>query len=222
MQFLYDYHSSNRCLNATHRHLRLCRQIPGGAKYEQLISPEYDDLKAKYEAWDAAQKNVFAAHDMVSLCDTLLDDSIIKVNHRCSEYDKQNTGSFTRTTLFPKGNFTEITQVNMYREPGKALELAEKLAAFGTSHELNPLVAEVRAAVEKSNKAIKDEEEMITAESLAKSNVEIARLRLIRRYNSNYYQAADEGGKAFAEKLFPDLGGNNRKKDSGDSNEDKI
>lgn len=211
MQFLYDYHSTSKCLNATQRHSRLCNKVPGAGKYEQIIAPVYAELKTKDDELETAEDNTLTAKDMVRLNDTLLDALLVKVHHRCAEYDNQNIGSFTLKTLFPNGNFAEITQVNMYKEPDKALEIAEKITAMGTTHALYPLAAELKEAVQRSKKAFLDEEAAITAAGLAKSNVDLAKLRLIRRYNSNYYQAADEGGKAFAERLFPDLSSSDKK-----------
>lgn len=222
MQFLYDYHSAGKCLSATKRHSRLCRQIPGGTKYEQQIAPFQSELQTREAELETAEDNAFTAKDVVRLSDSLLAALLIKVHHRCSEYDNQNTGSFTVKTLFPNGKYSEITQFNMYKEPDKALELAEKLTALGTTHALYPLALELKEAVQKSKKAIADEETAITALGLSKSNAEISKLRLIRRYNSNYFQAGDEGGKAFAERLFPDLGGNDKKNNDSDKKpEDK-
>jgi hypothetical protein len=216
MQFLYDYHSPGKCLNASLRHMRLSRQIPGGAKYEQAITAVHAELNSKNDALKAANDEVAASHDTVNLGDTLLDALLKKINHNCEDYDNEHTGSFTRTTLFPNGNYSEITGMNKYKEPGKALEIAEKIISFGETHSLYPFAAQIKTQVAASEKTIKDEGDAIKAAALAKANMEIAKLALIRKYNSNYYQAADEGGKAFAESLFPDLRGNNDKNDDGE------
>lgn len=216
MQLLYNYHSAGKCMNATSRHMRLCRQIPGAAKYELAIMPYHTELKSKDEALEAANEDISAAHDTVNLRDTLLDELLIKINHRCEDYDNEHPGSFTRTTLFPNGNYSEITGMNKYKEPGKALEIAEKIVSFGETHPIYPFAAEIKTAVAASDKSVNDEENAVKAAALAKANMEIAKLALIRKYNGNYYTAADEGGKAFAESLFPDLGGTKDKNDDGD------
>ena len=211
MNYLYEYYSISKCLNASDRSIRLCRQIPGGSKYEQALLPIYNETVAKYRLWDDAIRNSQAASDNNKLYDKFLDEVLVKVNHRCEEFDTANTGSFTRTTLFPNGNYGDIIRMNIYKEPAKATEMAQKLEQFGTTHELYPLAAEIKTAVTAVENAFKNETDVIKAEGIARTNAELAKLALIRKYNSNYFQAADEGGKAFAEKLFPDLGGNELK-----------
>lgn len=220
MNFLYDYHSIPKCINACKRSMRLCRQNTGGEKYEQAQSPAYDNLVAKNEAWDEAVENSQAAKDKVRLCDRVLDNLLIKLNHSCADYDKLHTGSFTRTTLFPNGNYLPITSMNIYKEPAKALETSQKLETFGATHELFPFVAQIKKAVDDSNKAIAEEAAAINAEGSARAAAEVAKLQLIRKYNSTYHQAADEGGDAFAECLFPDLG-STPKKDEEPGDESK-
>lgn len=219
MNFLYEYFSIPKCLGAADRHQRLCRQTPGGDKYGQTILPSYDDLEAKQKLAEVAEKNKRAGHDLVKLCDSLLDSLLIKLNHECGDYDKSNPGSFTKTTLFPGGNYGTIINMNMYKEPAKALEIAEKLGSFGATHALASFVPEIKKAVTASDKAIADEKTAVNAEGIAKANAEVAKLQLIRIYNGNYHKAADESGKDFAEHLFPDLGGTSGN-DKPDDNSD--
>lgn len=217
MNFLYDYHSTPKCINASKRSMRLCRQNPGGEKYEQAQLAAHNDLVAKNKAWENAVENSQAAKDKVRLCDRILDNLLIKLNHACADYDKTNTGSFTRTTLFPNGNYEPITSMNIYKEPAKASEMALKIETFGNTHELFPYAAQINKAVENSNKAISEEAAAINAESSARAAVEISKLQLIRKYNSAYHQAADEGGTNFAECLFPDLGSSPKKDEQPDA-----
>jgi hypothetical protein len=203
MNFLYDYFSISKCRSLTDRHLRLIRRIPGAAKYETNILASYNDLITKNNTFEAAIQDTYAAHDAVELYDTLMVAVVIKVHHQCEDYDTAHTGSFTRTTVFPKGNYSPITIGNLYKKPGKVAEIAQKLTALGTTHALYPLVAEINAAVTASNGAIDEEDDAIKSQTAAKSAAHVSHLQLIAKYNSNYHKAADEGGVAFAEQLFP-------------------
>lgn len=205
MNLLYDYYSIPKCLVSTDRHLRLCRQVPGAEKYLTNILPSYNQLDSKYKLADDALKNRYAAHDSVTLCDYRLDSVMIELHHDSSDYDRAHVGSFTLNTLFPDGNYSPITNMNMYHEVSKATEIAHKVESLGETHALFPFAAKIKAAVTASNTAITAEEDAVKAEGLAKADADIAKLQLIRKYNSNYYQAADDGGKKFAEQLFPVL-----------------
>jgi hypothetical protein len=214
MNYLKEYFSTAKCKSATKRHMRLCRQTDGASKYEQAILPAYNDLVAKDLAHENTIDNTYAAHDLVRLCDTRLDDLIIKLHHNCEDYDKEHVGATTRTDLFPSGNYGPIVSMNMYKEPASALAIATRIETFGATHQLFPFVALIRTAVTASEKSITDEAAAIKAEGAAKANAEIAKLLLVRQYNSNYHQAANDGGKPYAESLFPDFGGGNTDDDT--------
>ena len=205
MQSLHEYYSLQKCLLSGFRHSRLCRQTPGGIVYETVFVPFYNAGKAAQSAWDDAIQNTYSAHDIVKLNNTLINQLLMRLHHACSDFDMLNPGANTRMTIFPGGNYGEVTSVNMYDKPAKALEIAQKVESLGATHTLLHFATDLRTASETLTAAITSEEGVVNAESVAKANADIAKLNLINAYNGNYHQASQDKGKSYAELLFPEI-----------------
>ena len=204
MNYLKEYDSPGKVENAAKRHMSLCRQTAGGEKYESLMKPVYDGYQLKLTALQKAEDEKDMATDVVYLCDNMLDDTIRKGQARAKEFDRENMTEIT-TMIFPKGNISDIVNAPIRKEPDLALELAQKIESLGNDHALYPLAAEIRAQVEKCKAAFADEAEKIKLVGQAEVEVTLAKLAVIKQYSSNYFIAAQDHGKQYAENLFPRL-----------------
>lgn len=220
MNFLYDYHSLSKCLNGGFRHIRLCRQTPGGTVYETVFKPFYNDGKAAKNDLEDAIQDTAVAHDIVKLNNTLINQLLIRAHHACSDFDMLNLGANTKSTIYPDGNYGEVTSVNMYKKPAKAMEIAQKFESLGTTHSLFHFAADIRTAVDALETVITSEKDVVNDEGVAKAKADIAKVNLIRAYNDNYHQASKDKGKNFAELLFPQLSTDNKDDDESDNDKD--
>ncbi len=204
MNYLKEYDSPEKVENGTMRHISLCRQTPGGEKFESLMKPVFGDFQLKRTALQMAGNNKDMATDIVYLCIGTLDDNIRKVQARAKEFDRENMTEIT-AMIFPKGNISDIVNAPIRKEPDLALVIAQKIESLGNAHALYPLAAEIRAQVEKCKAAFADEAEKIKLVGQAEVEVTLAKLAVIKQYSSNYFIAAQDHGKQYAENLFPKL-----------------
>jgi hypothetical protein len=197
--------------------MRLCTQVPGGEKYGTSILPSYNDMMAKKAALKAAKKNVNSALDSVILFDTGLDDILRDVQGKAEAYDRKHPGSNTATLIFPNGNITPIITMPNEDEPEAAHGIAQKIQSLGAEHELYPNAALIEAAVVKCQTALKGRIDATTAHGEADTALYISKIMLVRKYNANYFVAANDVDKNFAEKLFPKLDPPKKKKGGTDT-----
>jgi hypothetical protein len=176
----------------------------------------YNELMAKNEAKKKAQKDETTARDTMRLIDLILDDELRKVQGRSKEYDKAQPGSNTEKLLFPDG-ITPVVNMPIEKEPDAAHEIALKIISLGSGHELYPLAAEIEAAIENCRKISDQRISALKTLGDAQTAVEIAKIAIVRQYNSNYYVAASDMDKNYAERLFPVLR-SPKKKDDGEEN----
>jgi hypothetical protein len=95
-------------------------------------------------------------------------------------------------------------------EPEEAEQIASKIESMGEENLLFPLAAEIREAVEKCRQAAKDYAANLQTISGLQTEVELRKVNLSRQYAHNYFQAASEFGKNYAEKLFPEIHSSHR------------
>lgn len=201
-----------RVEDAADRHMRLCNQIPNAAKYGEKILPSYNDLMAQKAALKAAKKNLNGALDTVQLFDTGLDDLLRDVQGKAKEYDRNHPGSNTAVLIFPGGNITPIVTMSNEDEPEAAHGIALKIKSLGAEHPLYPNAALIEAAVEKCKTALLQHTAATKAVGDANTTLTISKVNLVRKYNANYFLAASDVDKNFAEKLFPKLDPPKKKK----------
>lgn len=198
--------------DGSYRHMRLCTQVPNADKYGKNLLPTYNDLMAKKAALKTAQRNWNSALDTVKLFDTGLDDLLRDVQGKAQEYDRNHPGSNTAKLIFPGGNITPIVTMPDAEEPEAAHGLALKIKSLGAEHVLYPLAALIEAAVDKCKTALLQQTAATTALGEASTALAISKLTLVRKYNANYFVAANDVDKNFAEKLFPKLDPPKKKK----------
>jgi len=198
--------------DAADRHMRLCNQILNANKYANTLMSFYNDMMAKKSALKAAQRNLNSALDIVKLFDTGLDDLLRDVQGKAKEYDRNHPGSNTASLIFPDGNITSIVTLPDKDEPEAAHGIALKIKSLGVEHVLYPNAALIEAAVEKCKTALQQHTDATTALGEANITLAISKVTLVRKYNANYFIAASDVDKNFAEKLFPKLDPPKKKK----------
>lgn len=205
MVTLKESDSAAFMLDATDRHAHLCRQTPKGATYETNVAPAYNELKAKNDARILAEKETSKSLDLVRLADRTMDDIMRKLHNRSAEHDRDNPGAKTLTQLFPEGKLLEVTNLPYEKETDFCLVIAQKIETFGSSHALYPFVAQIQQQAQTCKAAIEGHKASIKTEAAAWADEQIAKFALMRQYNNNYYLAATDFDKAFAESLFPNI-----------------
>lgn len=185
------------------RHSRLCAQTVGGDKYAAKIKGPYDNLILKLAIRKAANKNVSASGDVIWLYNEALNNVIRKVQGRAKEYDKQNLGANTTTFLFTDGNITPLIELKVEIKPEKVHALSFKLNSLGSTHTLFPLAKEVDEAVDNLSAKLKLREDAKDVYSAANTDAYVAKVALVNQYNANFFDAAHDVNKEYAERLFP-------------------
>ncbi|SRR6266542_6159053 len=208
--------SVKRVEDATERHVRLCRQNPNADKHVIVIQPLYLDMEAKKTQHEQTEKDVNAAQDTVWLWNNILNDALRDLHGRAKEYDRNHPGSKTCTLIFPGGNITPIIALPDPDRPDAAQAIVQKTTSLGTTHELFPLAEKIDKAITSCNDAAKQLKTAIQSEGNANTVLTISKIALVRKYNANYFVAASDVDKAFAERLFPPLRvTKKKKKDNG-------
>ena len=211
---LTEKDSVPRVEDAVERNMRLCTKNLNGEKYKAPLVPLYNDFREKKAKVEAAQKEVNFAQDAVWLYDDVLDNGLRDLNGRAKEFDRNNQGSKTASLLFPKGNVTGIVTLPYNEEPDVAQSIAQKVVSLGEGHELYPFAAKIETAVADCRKALADQVTAIRNLGMTKTDLQLSKIKLIRQYNANYFIAATDVDKDFAEKLFPRLRSSRRKKNN--------
>jgi hypothetical protein len=184
--------------------MRLCTQNLNGQKYSNLLKLFYDDFEDKSSAYKKAAKESTFAFDTGKLRDAELDGVLRDVNGRAKEYDRNHPGSSMEEMLFPEG-LTEVVDMSDNAEPEEARSISQKIKSLGAEHVLFPFAASIDAAITACETAFAGIVTANKAEGNAKTDFEIAKLKLVKQYNDNFFIAAHDVGKAYAEKLFPKL-----------------
>ena len=82
-------------------------------------------------------------------------------------------------------------------------QLLNRLESLGEEHELYPLAQPVYSFIEDCRNAFTNREVLIAAVSQARTAEDIAKMAVIRQYNANYFAAAQDVDKYYAESLYP-------------------
>jgi hypothetical protein len=202
---LSDRESSERHLDSTRRHIRLCKQVKGAEQLAANIEPAYRDLLQKQAATRAKLEAREDAHDDAVLRDGELDDAVRTAFERTKQFDRENPGAQLLLKIFPQGRFSDITRTERAKEPDVVEEVAMRIASLGENHPLNPIAADLRAKIEAARASNAAFLEAIRNQKLAEAEEEIAQANLRRQYEFNYLDARKTLGRAVAERLFPQI-----------------
>ncbi len=209
-QLLYSRDSSQRHMSATRRHLRLCKQVKNTQALVKQITPAFDLLSEKEQAFQEKQILREDRYDDMLLADTQLDDSVRNLFGRCQEHERAHLGENTLLQIFPEGTFSQIVNMNREKEPAEVEKIAIRLENLGDKHPLYVFAAELRQKVEGARKAIRAYRESVQVVKVAETECEMARADLRRQYENNYLDARKLMGKTVAERLFPKINNTNR------------
>jgi hypothetical protein len=184
--------------------MHLCSQTPNATKYLNLIKPFYDDFELQWDSYKTAVKATRFALDLIKLKNGNLDDDLRDVMGRAKEFDRKNPGANIADMLFPDG-LSVVVAMPDKKEPLEAAAISTKLISLGTTHVLYPFAATIDAAITACDNSFENMLAATKAEGNALTALVIAKLKLIKQYNQNYFIAAGDYDKAYAEKLFPDI-----------------
>jgi len=209
-QLLYERQSTDIQLNATRRHMRLCRQIKGGETYAARIETYQKDLEEKQKITDKARLEKESAYDDVILNDKDLDNSIRTLYEKCKQYDRDNTGRPVLNQLFTDGKLSTIIYAHVENEPDMADQLLARLAALGANHVLNEQSPAIKASIDKCRTVLVVYHNAIKLQKDAEAAEEISKSNLRRQYEFNYLDLSKELGKNAANRLFPVISSSSR------------
>lgn len=202
-QLLYERHSTNVHLNIVKRHIRLARQFKGAEALVTAIEPSYNELAAKAASTVSATEETEYKRDLMAFTDVLLDDKVRDLNEACKKYDRDHPGIPVTALLFPDG-ISPVIYAPAESEPGLVEQLIAGISSLG-DHPLAGYIAPLQEAADRSKAAISELKTAITAEKMAEALEAIAKMNLTRQYEQNIYAASSKFGKAFANRLFPQI-----------------
>ncbi len=220
-QLLYEKQSTKVHLNATNRHIRLCRRSSGTEQAITAIEPFYKTLVEKQQATEEASLKREMAHDDVYHFDDILDDEVRSCFEDCKQYDRKNPGRPALNLVFPDGKFTTIINTPLDNEPDKVEQLVSRIESLGAEHPLNKLVAGLKSGIANCRAALVAYHDSITTQKSAEAVEEIAKANLRRQYEFNYLDLVKQFGKRHANRFFPVLRSNNKASNT-DEAEDNI
>ena len=203
-QLLYERHSTNVHLNIVKRHIRLARQFKGAEELVIAIEPFYNELAAKAANTISATEETECKRDSLALADISLDDKVRDLNEACKKYDRDHPGIPVSALLFPEGTSAFI-YAPVETEPTLVEKLILSIQSLGEGHPLAEHIGTLQEAIDKSKTTISELKTAITAEKMAEALEAIAKVNLTRQYEQNIYTASSKFGKAFANRLFPQI-----------------
>lgn len=116
-RMLNDRESTERHLDSTRRHIRLCKQVKGAEPFAAAIEPAYQELLQKQAATRAKFEAKQYALDDLILRDAGLDDGVRTAFEKAAQFDRENPGAQVLLKIFPDGRFSEITRAGRAKEP---------------------------------------------------------------------------------------------------------
>lgn len=203
-QLLYERHSTNVHLNIVKRHIRLARQFKGAEELVTAIEPFYNELAAKAANTISATEETECKRDLLALADVSLDDRVRDLNDACKKYDRDHPGIPVSALLFPEGT-SPFIYAPVETEPTLVEKLILSIQSLGEGHPLTEHIGALQDSINNSKTAINELKDAITAEKMAEALEAIAKVNLTRQYEQNIYMASSKFGKAFANRLFPQI-----------------
>lgn len=201
---LTDDDSIPRVEDASERFMHLCGRIKNGGKYQNLIKLFYDDFEVKKRTHELSEKATTSSLDVVKLHNSILGDILRDVQGRAKEIDRNNSGSDLQGLLFPDG-LSPIVNLPDKEEPAAAHAISLKVTSLGAEHALYPFAAQIETAIKDCEESLADQVDTKKAEEDANTTLTISKIKLVNQYNTIYHIASTDYGKAYAEKLYPQL-----------------
>lgn len=187
------------------RHIRLCNQIPGAAKFAQAIKPKYNLLIEKHKAVKAAVDNRIDACDDMLLQDRGVDNEVRTGFEKCIQHDREHPNEPVLRSIFSDEKFGDIIHKNRQKELNSIEQLIVKFEALGEKHPLYAVAEDLKKGMAKLRKATAVFNEAVRAEKIALAEEDVAREELCAAYEANYLDARKGVSREFANSLFPRL-----------------
>ncbi len=203
-QLLSEKQSVKVHLKIAKRHIRLTRQINGGEELAAAIEPFYQELTTKVAAVMAAKDETQAKRDLLALKDGLLDDKVRDLYEACKKFDRDHPGIGIIRKLFPEG-LSKVVYSASEHEPSLVEKLILGIQSLGESHELAALIAPLQTANNACKVAIDSLNAALNVQKTVEAYEAIAKTDLCRQYEQNLHAAGLKFGKAFANRLFPQI-----------------
>lgn len=219
-RLLYQRDSAEFMLNAVRRHKRLCRKNPNGEPFINAIEPAEAALRGKFGLLQEAEYAREDAYDDVQLADYDLDNVIRDTFDAWKPYARNNPMEHEVKRIFPDSTFSDIIRMPYLDEPNEADGIAIKIESLGTTHQLYPFAAAIRAKTTIVRNEIEAHKEAIRKQKMAEAEVEIAKISVVRAYEVNSLDARKQLGAIAAERLFPQLA--SREKNEAQAKKDNI
>lgn len=202
-QMLIENSSSEKHLENTERHTRICNRIAAAAFLVTDIQLAIDTLRTATAATAVKEKELTYAYDNIIYLDGLLDNEVYNVFEACKKYDRESGSAPILNSIFITGKLSDIKDAAVMEEPKHVRELMQRLRALGTTHPLYEFVAKLDTKAAESEKAIEAYDAIAKEIALLKVQEEIAQRKLREQYRLNYLHAEEKLGKKTAELLFP-------------------
>jgi hypothetical protein len=204
-QMLQEKFSSEKHLDFSERHARLCNRNPGAAFLIPDIQSVIKGLQNVVDAKKAKEKEQSYAYDAVVFCDGGLDNEIYNTFEACKKYDRESGTVPIMASVFPTGRLSDIKDAPVMQEPGYAKELLERIKVLGSTHPVAANIPSLEAKITASENAITAYDTLGNEVALLSVQEEIAQRKLRDQYQLNYLHAMEKLGKSNAEMLFPTI-----------------
>lgn len=202
-QMIVETSSSEKHLEASDRHTRLCNRNGKASFLITDIKSSYDGLDSILAALAKKTKELAYAYDYILFCDGSLDNEVYNTFEACKKCDRESGKTPVLDTIFLTGRLSDVKDAPVMEEPKYVEEMVERIKVLGAEHPLAELITKLESKVAESRKAI-EQHDAITKEIAALTvQEEIAKRKLREQYRLNYLHAQEQLGKKTAELLFP-------------------
>jgi len=201
-QRLQERFSAEACVAFGKRHLRLNSQTQGAESLTNAIGPAIADLEVRITRVAAAEAEKNSCYDITVFMDTELDNKVKTTADRCIAYDRDHPGSQVYKLVFPDNTFA-VTGVHHLKETAEVKKVITRLETLPQDHLLRAEIAILQEVIGRVDGTIQNYYDAISKHASAKAECDIAKIKLIRQYTANMFDAEKMYGRSDANRLFP-------------------
>jgi len=203
-QRILDKYSAETCISYAERHLRLNAQCKGTEPLTIAMQPAIADASTKAAMLKGAEKTKFERYDQTLFLDAELDNAIRDTAAKCTSFDRENPTARVYASIFPQ-NTSPIINTYHLNEADEVRKVIIRLQALGAEHPLFAEAAALQTIVDKVDNAAQAYYDAITDHARCKAEQEIAKIKLIKQYTANIFNAELMFGRKFSDRLFPQI-----------------
>lgn len=201
-QRLQEKFSAEACIAFGKRHIRLNTQTQGAETLTNAIGPAIADLEVRIARVNSAEAEKNSCYDITVFMDTELDNKVKTTADRCVAYDRDHPGSQVYNMIFPDNTYA-ITSVHHLKETAEVKKVITRLETLPQDHPLRAEIAVLQEVIVRVDTAIQAYYDAISRHASAKADCDIAKVKLIRQYTANMFDAEKMFGRSNANRLFP-------------------